>query len=436
MMEQRKKKNKIWKNGKNRICAFVCALVMVFGCLGGAVPVKAATISNLNEFLTIAGLPIFDGYDESYTYYLYSGFDSSKPDNVAVYLTAVYGSYSLYADGSNGICNLNSSSSKYMLYMLNDSGWTLSYSRSGVTTLNFGWGCAQSDMPIYYFDKEVYSKSGELVFLSGFKLLNEDAADQIYSSSVGYLQNLTSDTYYLQMSDNDFNTDDTSQREIWKFSKETTTGIDLTSGDYTIRHYIQPVLCENYDESGVIEKYDMYLMGEYDAANLRIEYKQTDYAYKLEEYGHKNTSVTDFLLGRFQLHWQYFQIVNNETGEYGGYVVMKPVGDSTFDSVTTTPDGEKDPTGYDGIKIENNVSHGLTYEQAEHNAIAKREESSGDAVDGSGLVDTMNTSISTVQAIPTLLASIFSFLPDWCLNMFGASVGLAALIILWKVARG
>ena len=274
--------------------------------------------------------------------------------------------------------------------------------------------------------------TGKVLLYKGFTLTSPGS----YNSSIGYLQNIKRQTLYLE---NDaFSPIDETLKYQFTFDKTTTTGLDITDGNWSVRHYMQVEVKNAKKDYETVEIYDKVQMGEYSASSCKVGYMFKDIAEKLhEESGFDGLSWWESNgLGYITYYNDYFQLVRtNEDGsvEYGGFVKVWQDEYNINHSTTLGEDESQDDTGYNDNIVSGSHGSGGTYDEAEHDA---DENASNSSNADSELIDQVGDIVSTVMAVPEIFARMFSFLPDWCLNFLGISVALSAAIIVWKVGRG
>lgn len=414
-----------------RMSALLCALVVCVGTFVGATQFYASSMT--------AGLPI----------YSYS--------NVEDLLTDVYTNYYIYNYSSNGDgefdsmrCLVSSESCRVecreladgrRAYLLVCDGESREYSSLDGSNWTY---TKSSSMNLYTTEED-----GEVNLFAQYIVSNsvvyDESGNEIdfgnsgeYDSTMGYLQNLTRDERVLRSELYNYYNED-SRKIIWTFDETTTSGLDLTSGDYSVKHYQRYVLCDGYKDEDVIKEGEFWLMGTYDASNLQFEYLESDYEKLHESYGYEGIGFWDSLSGCFHLWHEYFQIVDNESGSVGGYVKITPEGaawfggENTNSATTITMDYEVDEEGYVDQQIEESYGSGTTYEEADENA-EERVIAQLNGVDS--FTDALNSASGSVGEISTVLSNFFDCLPSWALTVFGISVGLAFLLFIIKILRG
>lgn len=443
-----------------RIAALLCVVVIFICSFVFVEPYKADTKEdNINALLTSLGLNTLNNIDSSYSYIIGYNVATSKYFLICGKQYDIPIIAYIYNNGNGciGFCtsdwligqgdNLNSKlacgycndlSSNYSISFYDDYGsYRFYYGSSGVSMSTIE--ILYSDIDIYYCTRAcVNGESG--VFC-------KSTVNNSYDTNVGYIQNLQYDTAYERGALYNYNED--SRTDRWKFDRYTTTEVDLTAVNYSVRHYIQPVLVKGYTDEDIVEELDKYFMGEYDASNLEFSYLYNDYERKMEEAGYDGIGFIDaYLLGRFILEWHYFELVDNDAGTVGGYVLMKPTnskGDFSFtfvgsdgcgfDATTYNPDGTIDENGYVNQEVDRGMGGGLTIEEAFENADDDSERVSPIAgIDG--FVSNLVSFTSSIEDVPLGIKSVIDICPSWMLALFGLSFAMTFLAILIKVLRG
>lgn len=446
-----KKRKKLIK----RIGAGVCALILVFGCMG-TVPYYAGENSSECE----------EWFLQNKDLYLYR-------ENVNLQLPDAcndYSYYRVYHTDFNGsrfvlyLCNkaytLCGEITKYennsvlYSYALFTGGYDVVYSSSdGITwnvgspvpsfiTCNFNFDGSYDYLDSSYNTKLVYSNYDLCGYVSGKLFLNGYAYDSFnkpesYNSSLGYLQNVSRKSTYIR--DFLYNYDDDSLTYHWYHDLQSTSGVDLTSGEYKIRHYISNATVKGYEKDDIVEMSEKYLMAEYDASQGYFTYLQKDYLEKLESLGYVDPSWIDiYFKGYFVLQHHYFQIVNTSTNEVGGYLHIYPK-DATDDNFGvelmyegTDLDGNIDedaPNGY----FDSTTGSGETLEDALENA----DEPKFDDLSGmQEFIDTIETYGSQVENVSKGFGALLGEFPPWFLGVLGFSFALLFIVVIVSAMKG
>lgn len=167
--------------------------------------------------------------------------------------------------------------------------------------------------------KHYYTLDGDDISLGS----GGSAPDVEYDGTIGYLQDLRHSITYARGVLYNYN--EKSRTDRWSFDNITTSGLDLSSGDYSVNYYIRTNLVKGYEDSDIIEKGEKYFIGNYDADVGYIQYLYEDMMENLYSQGYEDIGFIDaYLLGRFRLSWYYFEIIDNTTGASGGYICVKP----------------------------------------------------------------------------------------------------------------
>lgn len=258
-----------------------------------------------------------------------------------------------------------------------------------------------------------------------------------YNADLGYLQNVSRKSTYLR--DALYNYDDDSLTYHWYHDLQSTSGIDLTSGEYKIRHFISNATVKGYEKEDIVEMSEKYLMAEYDASQGYFSYLQKDYLEKIEELGYVEPSWIDiYLKGYFTLQHHYFQIVNTSTNEIGGYLHFYPK-DATGESfgVEMEYEGlddnfevdEDGPSGY----IDTSTGSGETLEDALENADQPKLDDLG-GIDP--LIDSLEGYATQIGGVTSGIGALLGSLPPWVLGLLGLSVGMLFVVIVVKAIKG
>lgn len=419
-----------------RIAAGVCLLVILFYVFDD-VNFKANV--SLDSYLEFCDVPVFltsDGlysYNSSYNYVVC--YESS---NNRLLLYEFHGSYNFYILNGRPVFEKNGGAS-YSLFSYSFKGGMWTY---GSANLNNSTSLAcyigeelMSEATYFFTSCDIFDndKLENIVYDGGFSIKNgvtSDVFGETYNSSLGYLQNVQRKN--LTLDDENYDPDYDSWQVMFTFDSTSTTGLDITTGSYSVRHFMNWEVRDR--DSNVVRSYDKVSCGEYDAASCKISYPlySTRQA-AMEESGFESLSWWESgVLGYEVYIYDYLQLVRtNEDGsvEYGGYVKIDENG---YVADTLDDNFIEDPDGYLDKNVPVSSGSGSNYEDAEHDADENASNSSNPNGDALGELDDM---LSLISFVPNAFARMFSFLPDWCLNSYGVFVAFGLVILLWKVAR-
>lgn len=430
-----------------RIGAFLCALVVSLSCIG-SMPFYAADTS---------GEVLFDAYKDRYTYEHNSEIDLSKlptDDTYCHYVIVKYVNsdtyYCFVSNKTSFKLDVSSDSiSKKAIWKYFFSGYVgysskdlVNWTRSSSSSTGFYWAYIYKDsgddaingqyMQYVASDIPIYAGSLQIEF---------NTKVETYVSSLGYLQNLVTRTTWL--TDSKGNADYNTTRTSVAFDLTTTTGIDLTSGDYVVRMYGQRAYFKNNFNDGFKDSYSgdilfdddfpLVYFGEFDASSGKFVYDDDDLYSLIDVVDTEKYSGWDLFVN--QIHQgciRYYQVYNTKTGEYGGYV--RVINEGKDIQTTVRDDLSVDNDGFVDKDLNHSIGSGTTYEDAELNA-DKYQENIGDG-NFSSLEGAVNSFTSTLGVVPRAIGSVFSFLPTWCHDYIGLCFGLLVALVVWKFIRG
>lgn len=447
-----------------RITSFVCAMMVLIGAVGGAVPYFA----NVN--LTSISLTEINSHREYYSIKVDElPFDSEERLWYMVYqsspargLLIVFPSE--YEWTINHISyNVGGSLRHYykMYSSLPDGTETYWYTPS--------MGFYQNDDSLLATDLCEYRESDN-VWKYGYKLVasnfdvgidgvmlfeathpRQDVPDipDEPLGSVGFLWGINHEITYARGKYYNYNED--SRTDRWTFDKILTSGEDVSLGGYTVKHYVRPVLVNGYDDEDVIEKYQKFYDDTYDADNCYIQYLNKDLQEKLYEQGYDDVSWFDkYILGRFILRWHYFELIDNETGRSDGYVrVRQKDADSinggteylieAVDEYDNLIDGYEAHVGYIGegtyVKSEGEDIEDA-FDDAEDDIEEQEDHTNIVNLDGVSIFASVMESFADSTAnFSAVIGNFFNCLPPWVLTVFGLSVALTFLAFIIKNLR-
>lgn len=476
------KKKMIFK----RISAFLCAMIIGISAFIGVHPYKAEVDSNVEGVLAELGISLPSKYVQGYSYALWyipdvncyyllgydplnavvTGIEANEQIDSAISSVQFKG---LFYTFTPTISNAGKYNFFKGYYQCSTKTWKMNKHTStddvGAASFNCrAYSCNYSSIDDEFAKSELTANLLYSDFLGGFQLNDSYLIDKLgwaqftiyppgaseYDKDIGYLQNINrlllyptgKYTYY-------YNEDKLTVR--WKFDTTTTTGLDLSSGNYSIKHYVRPVLVDGYHDSEVIEKYDKYYVGTYDPSPGYIEYLDKDLTANLESQGYEGIGFVDaYIKGYFILQWHYFEVIDNETGASGGYVCLKPKdADGTnfgteyqviaVDEDDNKIDGYEEDVAYtgEGTYI---TSDGETLddaaEEAEEDVTEQEEGTNFINLKGTALFASVMSSLAnSTSNFAAVISNFFGCLPDWVLMVFGLSVALTFLMFIIKNLR-
>lgn len=448
-----KKKKKL----KNKIGAFVCALVVAVSLLGASVPyyadngIYSVFIENSNDLYTTVDFEIPLDYVSSYDYYYVFVRDSKYcflwgTNTPFVYSlnsgyneTSAYTYYNLYTTG------FGSGGKLYVKYLDGTVDWKATTPSSWGLGVNYSIGSSyyiydngstsyslnnSRNLKLVTSNEPIYFDNGD-IFLSANSFESPS-----YNYNLGYLQNVYEYKSYLEVPLGEVVNDKFSAR--WYFDNLTTTGIDLSSGNYTIRYYQERWLVSGYDlEDDVVEKSDRYLIGEYSANQRYIETNSEDIDLRLESLGYEEPGFFDLLWHKFVNTHHYFQVVDNDSGEVGGYLHIYYTDETgTFGAEyigeTVDENGDFDENGYKQVVNDESITSD-SYEEGFDTLESGSNTDFGD-IDGVNEFSSILTNYANgVANFGNALGVFLSAFPSWLLISVGIGVCLIVFCIVFKV---
>ena len=275
-----------------------------------------------------------------------------------------------------------------------------------------------------------------------------------YNSSFGYLQNVRENKVYDKVPLGEVANDKFVAR--WYFDSLSTTGVDLSSGDYSIRYYQERWLVKGYNlTDDVIEKSDRYLIGEYPCEAGYLQTYSENVNEILYSQGYEEPSFWDLLWNKFVNTHHYFQIVNNSTNEVGGYLHVYYSDDTgkfgtEYIGETLDNEGNYDDSGYKDIIVDDSITSDdvesgfAELEQDNEQTLEEwLEDLKGfqgdglDDMDGANIFsDNLHGYALQIGNVTQGIGALFGVLPDWVLGLLGVSFACLFVLIVFKVARG
>lgn len=438
--------------------------MVLIGAVGGAVPYRAegTKADEINEIMVERGEKPFDNIDSSYNYILL--YDKNKDEyHIFGAKESEFPVYGFVAFKSNGEFTIGFATSGWLAW--EGDGMYASFLKcynfnhdEKITYSSVGGGdwltfkseqINNSTLEIVYCDIDLLyctrlCANGE----TGIYYKGTPDPPQ-YDNEVGYLTGLSHQIAYAR--GKYFNYNEDSRTDRWSFDDVTTTNNDLTQGRYSIKHYVRPVLVTGYDDEDVVEKYEKYYDGEYDATLGYVQYLDKDLDERLETQGYDGPSWIDkYILGRFVLRWHYFEVVDNATGNSGGFVRLRPKdvddlnGGTEYwvdyvDENDNIIDGTDGDVAYRGegsyIESEDETIEDA-FDDAEEDVQEQEEHTNIANLDGLEVFSSVMESFASSTAdFSAVILNFFNCLPAWVLTVFGLSVALTFLMFIIKNLR-
>lgn len=436
----------------NRVGAFVCALVVLVGCLGGTTNYYA------------------DAWSEHISSFDWETYKNNHPDMfsneeyVELYsdlckgscLDGYYNLFLIYKDGSM-IFHIYSTSPVVLARSGNAIGYSFGSTRyvrvATADNLNFVSNSSyltsnfQNIAWLYDYNTPISNGQGMRYLYSDYDVLWSESGSVAFTPSgspidvdLGYLQDVRLTNAYTSGVLGNYDNDSLTRK--WRYSQYTTTDIDLCDGNYSVRHYIKPVGVSGYEKEDIKKEFDMYLMGTYDANNLYFQYAQKDYDTIMASQGYDGLGFSEmYLKGWFVLYHHYFQIVNNDTGSVGGYVHIYPYdakGENfgvEYVGETLDKDMNLDENGYSGVVNESEIGTGETIEDAFENAKPESEK----GIDFTGVdefASVLESYVGQVSNVTQGIGALFNSLPPWLLVTLAIGISLTVFLGVIKIIRG
>lgn len=445
-MEMKKKRKLRYKIG-----ALLCALVVVVSSMGVESYYARDIVFNEN------GLDLMCDYSESawhgirdveypvevqeqfanYKYYIFYSlgsfyklvFSNSKPYLSYFYSETTKGYHYKatleFPDYENDLT---------FTYSVDNSEWILETSNSsGVYGLFFIRDLSSRDDIDFSSDK-VLDLNFDLCFESGELFLHSFVISDVYDFSLGYLQNVRMNTVFddVPLGENVGETYTTR----WYYEQYSTSGIDLTSGDYLIRYYQERWIVKGYGEDDVVEKSDRYVLGDYIVQNGYIETYSEDIDSVLQGQGYKEPSFFDLLWNKFVTTHYYFQIVDTKNNEVGGLLHIYLTDDNGKFGVehigeTLDDKGEYDEDGYKDFIDEDSITSDDVeggFEDLENGTVIDF----GTVQGSDEFASTLEVYANEISNVTQGVSVLFAEFPPWMLGLLGVSFVLLIIGIVVK----
>ena len=425
-----------------RIGAVLCALVVAVSSFGVS-NVYYGAVDNKNDVLNllIENPNMYISYSPNFSYSL----DSSLLDKYPYYVVLRNDSGDkmrvIYSD-SVPYFEVDFLSGEGFLKLLGISGENY-YTSDGVSWEKYsnisGYNVLTSikSSSSYTRYSTLYESNFDIYCGETLLFKANDVSYPSYNASLGYLQNVSRKSTYIRGAL--YNYDEDSLTYHWYHDLTSSSGVDLTSGVYKIRHYISKATVKGYEKEDIVEMSDKYLMADYDASQGYFSYLDKDYEESIRNQGYEDIDWVDkYLRGYFVLEHNYFQIVNTATNEVGGYLHFYPK-DATGDSFGVELE-------YEGLDNENNVvedapsgyidtqtGSGTTVDDALENA---NEPKLDDLSGVEEFISVVKAYGVEVENVSNGVGALLGQFPPWVLGVLGLSFSLMFIGIIICVMKG
>lgn len=454
-----KQKRKI----KKQMTVFTMLVCLLAGLFGSITVFASTFVISSNEFaqadacFTVNFIPSNSGINHDVKYNITSAnsdilyFAIRDIDTCSVVVVSKSSSISVKYDyyehifDSNGESYRLHSGNSCSGYVSSYNGYYMNYICTFATTKFNVSGNVVGTFDLTKTDKPYYELIGD--YLTGIVddsfTLNIPSFDQstaVYDSNIGYLKDIV---YQNALVNGAY---DSTMYHEFRWNTLTTTGCDLTKDDYDVQYYFK--VNANYTalsgSSGTVGPYQT------DTYNVK---DTSDYCYKIDlpsESGiyydllQKVRNELPFItLNESYTRQLYLRPVAYSGGQwkYGGWtrVTFDSNGGSTvdnmFESHYTADDMESDGQGGDTGNVDNsysgssNMGTGSDIDSAINNG-------NSSATVNTDVVDNAKSIVSQIGEVPVIISEIFSFLPQWCINLFGVGFGAVMVLIIYKLIRG
>lgn len=444
---------------KVKIMAALLVLVIGLSCLGVS-EVRADEKSGISSFFNKMGWDIPDEIDLSYehvvTYYpdddVYH-IIGKKSAASTFFFIANYGDdrFSLYLDD---IEDMNNTCAFYRFVFQSDGSYEININQSDARWTNVvssrSVSCEYDSLQYGECNLDDFILFADSDIGTGYYLRNDygypdfvsvgQLPDPVYNPELGYLQNLIEKTVYLR--DSEGHIDYSTYQRIVGFDSLSTSGLDLSTGEYSIRVYEQGCYYGHDVTTVYKDDYPLIYIGEYAIENNSITYDPW-------EAREKTTTETEGWLSDWDLYWgqyerrdnMYYQIVKtNDDGsiEYGGYVkVVRLTDNDDGISSTVTPELVPDTDGgFSDDRVDSGIGSGTNYEDAEMNADQDLENNINNPDVSGDIAKDIQSLIAYIGAVPQLLSALLSFLPEEYQQLIFVAFALMLGLIVIKTVRG
>lgn len=296
----------------------------------------------------------------------------------------------------------------------------------------------QEQATAYYLINNVLSVYGDDVSKAPNVSIDEyvEEKDPVYNADLGYLQNIGRQVIYKGASG-------TNQDYKFKYTYglTTSTGFDLrTEGadvEYLIKvkggyktlfgnYYSLPTVMSDSFYAGNGMSY-FYIDSE-TFNDLVLSFRTDDVPFTASLSYIEYVYMRPILKDGADVFYGLWSKVYVEDGSY-----KVDYGTTSDGNVSAEGDGEDDDFNSVGSGgVSESLGSGSDWDEAESNSKPSGSTSTTD----DELLEQAESLVSQIGEIPQLIATLFSFLPSWCLTLFGVGFGILVLLIIYKLIRG
>lgn len=276
-----------------------------------------------------------------------------------------------------------------------------------------------------------------------------------YDSSLGFLAGVELQQINDKSKDKKGSPDGSGLMETIIYNDQTTTGVDLKSGDYKIEvaftdAYLNAKSTAYYAEDKKktsICTFDAKLNCKSADPMKRYYYNLLDANKKCKDNATEGFEPNMFTIITKHLKSQpvyWYRIVTKDS-RYSGWIKLSikggEVDDITYSQDTYDNEDKKvdeDHGGYHKDNSKKAIGSGDSKDEAIEDSVAdsQRKDDNNNISGGNSTFDRLEKFVKGIGDVPKIIADIFSFLPPWCLEVIGIGFALLMILIIVKFIRG
>lgn len=276
-----------------------------------------------------------------------------------------------------------------------------------------------------------------------------------YDSSLGFLAGVELQQINDKSKDKKGSPDGSGLMETIIYNDQTTTGVDLKSGDYKIEVAFTDAYLNAKSTAYYAEDKKKTSICTFDA---KLNCKSADpikrYYYNLLDANKKckDNATVGFEPNMFTIitkhlksqpvYW--YRIVTKDS-RYSGWIKLSikggEVDDITYPQDTYDNEDKKVDEVHGGYHKDNSkkaIGSGDSKDEAIEDSVAdsQRKDDNNNISGGNSTFDRLEEFVKGIGDVPKIIADIFSFLPPWCLEVIGIGFALLMILIIVKFIRG
>lgn len=291
----------------------------------------------------------------------------------------------------------------------------------------------------YYLSNNILGNYGDDLTQAPNVSVDEyvEPKEPVYNAELGHLQNIRRQARFLGSSSG------TNQDYQFEFSYglTTSTGFDLRTEGADVEYLVKikggyETLFGNYYSLPTVKTDSFYAGNGVDSFVIYSEtFNNLVQSFRTDDVPiTASLEYTEYVYARPILkdgadtYYGLWSRIYSEDGSYRVDYGTTP--DGMVSTEGDTENEEFESVGSDDV--DNSLGSGSDWEDAESNS---RPDNNNSLTDDE-LIEQAGSLIEQIGEIPQFISELFSFLPSWCLTLFGVGFGLIVFLIIYKLVRG